>query len=154
MLSVDLWMHDRTTFTLSHCWGAKKIKDEGHISSRDLWCEFYMKFTTLFLELLVLILSFSVFLNLPCLLVFTLNKNTIKSGMRFTQQTRSYLSAIKDKTKNYEIHLCGNLVEFSFLQIILVFHFKGSMTQLQSLQISMKFLLQVASDTRRILWKF
>ena len=34
------------------------------------------------------------------------------------------------------------------------FVLKGSMTLLQALQISMKFLLQIASDMRRILWKF
>ena len=32
--------------------------------------------------------------------------------------------------------------------------FKGSMTHLQVLQISMKFLLPIASDIRRILWEF
>ena len=38
--------------------------------------------------------------------------------------------------------------------IIQIPSIKGSMTHLQALQISMKFLLQVASDIRRILWKF
>ena len=47
------------------------------------------------------------------------------------------------------------LLKLNFLNLITYFVlFKGSLTHLQALPIYMKFLLQVASDIRRVLEKF
>ena len=47
-----------------------------------------------------------------------------------------------------------SLTSESLSNVYFRIYIKGSMTHLQALHISLKFLLQVASEIRRILWKF
>ena len=84
----------------------------------------------------------------PIVLISPRNCEPMKVG-RFTTKL-TLLIAPYNMNHNHTVVYFTKLCKKKIMQTL---HLKGSMTHLQALQISMKFLLQVTSDIRRILWK-